>query len=233
MSENEDQYHDRVLNLEAKVKKNVDTVLKNGLSATFSVRRPLNRDSLFKNNVTSNTKNFSDKVEVSYRTNKKQDVASMNVALNTIVSNDEIKNALIVRNVLCVTCAKNVLIPCHDNCLVKYKLTVCLKVRRGLFTAPRTVKSRVKDSTLVVSKTRFSVRTIQSKFLDTTLVVSKAKIVTDTPLSAKNKVVQLVLWIVDSGCFKHMMVDCLLLKNFVEKFMGTIHFGNDHFIAIT
>ncbi|GJV34668.1 hypothetical protein Tco_1395068 [Tanacetum coccineum] len=32
MSENEDQYHDTVLNLEAKVKKNVDTVLKIGNS---------------------------------------------------------------------------------------------------------------------------------------------------------------------------------------------------------
>ncbi|GJT88318.1 integrase, catalytic region, zinc finger, CCHC-type containing protein [Tanacetum coccineum] len=49
MSENEDQYHDTVINLEAKVKKNVDTVLKIGLSATSSVRRPSNGDSSFKN----------------------------------------------------------------------------------------------------------------------------------------------------------------------------------------
>ncbi|GKC72937.1 hypothetical protein Tco_1118820 [Tanacetum coccineum] len=30
-----------------------------------------------------------------------------------------------------------------------------------------------------------------------------------------------------------MTGDLKLLKNFVEKFMGTIHFGNDHFAAIT
>ncbi|GJZ10569.1 retrovirus-related pol polyprotein from transposon TNT 1-94 [Tanacetum coccineum] len=110
-----------------------------GMSTTSSVRIPSNRDSLFKNNVISNTKNSSKKVEVSDRTNKKPDVASKNVALNTFVTNDEIKNALIAKNVLCVSCAKNVLIPCHDNCLVKYKLNVHSNVRRALFTTPRTV----------------------------------------------------------------------------------------------
>ncbi|GJY26096.1 integrase, catalytic region, zinc finger, CCHC-type containing protein [Tanacetum coccineum] len=199
------------------------------LSATSSVRRPSNRDSSIKNSVVSNTKNSSKTVEVSDRTNKKPNVASKNVGLDTFVTNDEIKNALIAKNVLCVSCAKNVLIPCHDNCLAKYKLNVHSNVRRALFTTPRTVKSTFKDITLVVSKTRFSVRTVQSKSLDTTPVVSKAKIVMDTPLSAKNKI---VLWIFDNGCSKHMTGDHSLLKNFFEKFIGTIRFGNDHFAAI-
>ncbi|GJX14550.1 retrovirus-related pol polyprotein from transposon TNT 1-94 [Tanacetum coccineum] len=46
-------------------------------------------------------------------------------------------------------------------------------------------------------------------------------------------VVQIVLWVVDSGCSKHMTGDRALLRNFVEKFMGTVHFGNDNFAAIT
>ncbi|GJY77563.1 hypothetical protein Tco_0483364 [Tanacetum coccineum] len=100
------------------------------LSATSSVRRPSNRDSSFRNSVVSNTKNSSEKVEVFDRTNKKPDVASKNVTLNTFV-------------------------------------------------------------------------------------------------------VQIVLWIVDSGCSKHMTGERSLLKNFVEKFMGTVRFGNDHFAAIT
>ncbi|GKE58675.1 integrase, catalytic region, zinc finger, CCHC-type containing protein [Tanacetum coccineum] len=89
------------------------------------------------------------------------------------------------------------------------------------------------DTTHVVSKTRFSVTTTQSKSLDTTLVVSKTKIAADTTSSAKHKVVQIVLWIVDSGCLEHMTGDCSLLNNFIEKFMGTVRFGNDHFAAIT
>ncbi|GJX99883.1 putative ribonuclease H-like domain-containing protein [Tanacetum coccineum] len=53
------------------------------------------------------------------------------------------------------------------------------------------------------------------------------------PSNTKPLVVQIVLWIVDSGCSKHMTGDCLLLRNFVEKFMGTVRFGNDNFAAIT
>ncbi|GJW44150.1 retrovirus-related pol polyprotein from transposon TNT 1-94 [Tanacetum coccineum] len=37
---------------------------------------------------------------------------------------------------------------------------------------------------------------------------------------------------VDSGCSKHMTGDRSLLKNFIEKFMGIVRFGNDHFAAI-
>nr|GEV78204.1 retrovirus-related Pol polyprotein from transposon TNT 1-94 [Tanacetum cinerariifolium] len=47
------------------------------------------------------------------------------------------------------------------------------------------------------------------------------------------KVVQIVLWIVDSGCSNHMTGDHSLLKNFIVKFMGIVRFGNDHFTAIT
>ncbi|GJR02848.1 retrovirus-related pol polyprotein from transposon TNT 1-94 [Tanacetum coccineum] len=107
------------------------------------------------------------------------------------------------------------------------------KLVRVIFATSRTVKSKFKDPTPVVSKTRFSFKTVQSKCLDITTEVSKTKIAVVTPLSAKHKVVQIILWIVDSGCLKHMTGDRSMLKNFVEKFMGTVHFGNDHFAAIT
>ncbi|GJV63438.1 retrovirus-related pol polyprotein from transposon TNT 1-94 [Tanacetum coccineum] len=48
----------------------------------------------------------------------------------------------------------------------------------------------------------------------------------------KDKIVQLILFIVNSGCTKHMMGNLKLLCNFVEKFMGTVHFGNDRFAPI-
>ncbi|GJZ99915.1 retrovirus-related pol polyprotein from transposon TNT 1-94, partial [Tanacetum coccineum] len=49
------------------------------------------------------------------------------------------------------------------------------------------------------------------------------------PSNMKPLVVQIVLWVVDSGCSNHMMGDRSLLRNFVEKFMGTVSFGNDNF----
>nr|GEV09416.1 integrase, catalytic region, zinc finger, CCHC-type, peptidase aspartic, catalytic [Tanacetum cinerariifolium] len=47
------------------------------------------------------------------------------------------------------------------------------------------------------------------------------------------EVIQLVLCIVDSGCSKHMTGNLQLLRNFVEKFIGTVRFGNDHFAVMT
>ncbi|GJS83750.1 retrovirus-related pol polyprotein from transposon TNT 1-94 [Tanacetum coccineum] len=46
------------------------------------------------------------------------------------------------------------------------------------------------------------------------------------------QVVQVILWYLDSGCSKHMTGNRSKLKKFVEKFIGTIRFGNDHFGAI-
>ncbi|GKC18038.1 retrovirus-related pol polyprotein from transposon TNT 1-94 [Tanacetum coccineum] len=41
-----------------------------------------------------------------------------------------------------------------------------------------------------------------------------------------------VLWYMDSGCSKLMTGNHSKLKNFVEKFIGTVRFGNHHFGAI-
>nr|GFB09319.1 copia protein [Tanacetum cinerariifolium] len=44
--------------------------------------------------------------------------------------------------------------------------------------------------------------------------------------------IQICLWIIDSGCSKHMTGNCALLMNFVEKFLGTVCFGNNDFVVI-
>nr|GEZ45813.1 integrase, catalytic region, zinc finger, CCHC-type, peptidase aspartic, catalytic [Tanacetum cinerariifolium] len=46
--------------------------------------------------------------------------------------------------------------------------------------------------------------------------------------AANKKVVQIVLWYLDSRCSKHMIGDRSQLVNFVQKFLGTVKFGNDH-----
>nr|GEX97532.1 integrase, catalytic region, zinc finger, CCHC-type, peptidase aspartic, catalytic [Tanacetum cinerariifolium] len=45
-------------------------------------------------------------------------------------------------------------------------------------------------------------------------------------------VVQIVLWYLDSGCSKHMTEDRSQLINFVQKFLDTGKFGNDHVAKI-
>ncbi|GKD97510.1 retrovirus-related pol polyprotein from transposon TNT 1-94 [Tanacetum coccineum] len=100
----------------------------------------------------------------------------------------------------------------HEKCVASYALSRNSNVKRALVTTPVAVKSKNLGATFVVAKSRLSVA--------------------NTPKET-NKVIQLVLWIVDSGCSKHMTGNLQLLRNFVEKFIGTVHFGNDHFAAIT
>ncbi|GJY38589.1 putative reverse transcriptase domain-containing protein [Tanacetum coccineum] len=46
------------------------------------------------------------------------------------------------------------------------------------------------------------------------------------------KVVQIVLWYLDSRCSKHITKDHSQLTNFVHKFLGTVKFGNDQIAKI-
>ncbi|GJU46732.1 hypothetical protein Tco_1203998 [Tanacetum coccineum] len=46
------------------------------------------------------------------------------------------------------------------------------------------------------------------------------------------KVVQIVLWYLDSGWSKHMIGNRSQLMNFVSKFLGTVRFGNDQIAKI-
>nr|GEU76643.1 integrase, catalytic region, zinc finger, CCHC-type, peptidase aspartic, catalytic [Tanacetum cinerariifolium] len=48
----------------------------------------------------------------------------------------------------------------------------------------------------------------------------------------KPNIGQLILFIADSGCTKHMTGNLKLLCNFVEKYVATVRFGNDQFAPI-
>nr|GEY04027.1 retrovirus-related Pol polyprotein from transposon TNT 1-94 [Tanacetum cinerariifolium] len=51
-------------------------------------------------------------------------------------------------------------------------------------------------------------------------------------LNVRSSIVQICLWIIDSGCSKHMTGNHALLTNFVEKFLGTVRFGNNDFAGL-
>nr|GEU93690.1 integrase, catalytic region, zinc finger, CCHC-type, peptidase aspartic, catalytic [Tanacetum cinerariifolium] len=183
---------------------------KSGLSSTrmnaaSSVRRSMNRDSHDKNSVLDNSKNSAKKVAVYVRKNKQTDNTITNV-----ISNKE--------NVI-------------DIDVANASLNMYSNARRTLSTKSKTLISL--DTTYVILKTRFSKKLAQSKTLDTPSIVSKPKIDEGSASKDKNKVVQIVLWIVDSGCSKYMTGDRSMLRNFIKKFMGTVHFGNDNFAGIT
>ncbi|GJY23147.1 retrovirus-related pol polyprotein from transposon TNT 1-94 [Tanacetum coccineum] len=111
-------------------------------------------------------------------------------------------------NIVCISCG----LLSQEKCVAHYSLSRKSNVKRALFTTPVAAKSKNLGATSVVAKSRLSV----------------AK-----PPKVTNKVIQLVLWIVNSGCSKHMSGNLQLLRNFIEKFMETVRFGNDHFATIT
>ncbi|GJR08468.1 integrase, catalytic region, zinc finger, CCHC-type containing protein [Tanacetum coccineum] len=179
--------------------------------------------------------NSTKKVAVYVRKNKQTDNTSTNVISNKENVNDvNVANAAKAKTLLCVSCMQNVLIPCHDKCVAKYNLNVHSNNHRALSTNSRTPTSS--DTTYVVLKTRFSKKLTQSKSLDTTSVVFKPKIDVGSASKAKHKVsiVRSCCGLVGSvDCQKHMTGNRSLLRNFIEKLMGTVRFGNDNFAAIT
>ncbi|GJW58855.1 retrovirus-related pol polyprotein from transposon TNT 1-94 [Tanacetum coccineum] len=46
------------------------------------------------------------------------------------------------------------------------------------------------------------------------------------------QLIEIILFIIDSGCSKYMTRNLKLLSNFVEKFLGTVKFGNDQIAPI-
>ncbi|GJR77293.1 retrovirus-related pol polyprotein from transposon TNT 1-94 [Tanacetum coccineum] len=62
-------------------------------------------------------------------------------------------------------------------------------------------------------------------------VVAQESVVTKV-YTRRPKVVQIVLWYLDSGCSKHMTRDRSQLTNFVHKFLGTVKFDNDQIAKI-
>nr|GFB54361.1 integrase, catalytic region, zinc finger, CCHC-type, peptidase aspartic, catalytic [Tanacetum cinerariifolium] len=188
------------------------------VESSNSVRRPKSKGTKSKNRVLKNTKSSSAYVwkisrSVSIDSNK-CGIKNLNACqTNASVSNSKTVNAVNEgSNIVCVSCVKDVFSLSHEKCVARYALSRNYNVKRALFTTPVAVKYKNLGTTSVVVKYRLSV----------------AK----TP-KATNKVIQLVIWIIDSECSNHMTGNLKLLRNFVKKFMGTVRFKNDHFAAIT
>nr|GEW23455.1 ribonuclease H-like domain-containing protein [Tanacetum cinerariifolium] len=63
---------------------------------------------------------------------------------------------------------------------------------------------------------------------DSMHVCSKSNMIKSLPRT----IVQICLWIINSGCSKHMTGNRALLTNFVEKFLEMVRFGNNDFAVI-
>ncbi|GJV55329.1 retrovirus-related pol polyprotein from transposon TNT 1-94 [Tanacetum coccineum] len=124
-------------------------------------------------------------------------------------------------NFVCVTCRKYMLNDNHDLCVLHYINGVSSRTRQPIAVpiSTREPKHNVNQSVATSSK----------KTVATDSTVKKSRNITR---KLYEKLVEIILFIVDSGCSKHMTGNLKLLTNFVEKFLGTVKFGNDQIAPI-
>ncbi|GJR61696.1 retrovirus-related pol polyprotein from transposon TNT 1-94 [Tanacetum coccineum] len=219
-----------------------------GVIPNTSVSRPQLKSNHLEDRVMSNNSQGKKQEVEDHRrkfkfSNNKTSVTACNDSLNAKTSNV---------NFVCVTCGKCVLNDNHDLCVLHYINGVNSRTRQ-----PMAVPVRTTEPKHDVNK---SVATSSKKTVATDSTVKKSRNITRKlyeqvsktcswwypkytppgynwkPKSQKGNVnpnlVEIVLFIVDSGCSKHMTGNLKLLTNFVEKFLGTVKFGNDQIAPI-
>nr|GEZ37150.1 integrase, catalytic region, zinc finger, CCHC-type, peptidase aspartic, catalytic [Tanacetum cinerariifolium] len=82
---------------------------------------------------------------------------------------------------------------------------------------PKNKTKQIRPTEQIIKSGKTTVTTPPSTNLDS-----------NTHVLSSTGVVQIVLWYLDSGCSKHMTGDRSQLVNFIQKFLGTVKFGNDH-----
>nr|GEU94255.1 retrovirus-related Pol polyprotein from transposon TNT 1-94 [Tanacetum cinerariifolium] len=129
---------------------------------------------------------------------------------------------------LCVT-------PFNKNLAIKTKNVSSTKAtsnRSNPVTSQSTstIEKKQQHNANIIARGMYKINQEDTKTQDSK---TKTNVSNSTGVGNSNSVIQLVLWIVDSGCSKHMTGNLQLLRSFVEKFIGIVRFGNDHFAAIT
>nr|GEY64742.1 integrase, catalytic region, zinc finger, CCHC-type, peptidase aspartic, catalytic [Tanacetum cinerariifolium] len=97
------------------------------------------------------------------------------------------------------------------------------------------VNSRTKMPIVVPVSTREPKRTVKQSVAKPLRKIVASESTNQKPRNITRKLyerIKIVLFIVDSGCLKHMTENLKLLINFVEKFLSTVKFGNDQIAPI-
>ncbi|GJW34290.1 retrovirus-related pol polyprotein from transposon TNT 1-94 [Tanacetum coccineum] len=229
-----------------------------GVAHKTNVSRPQPRSNQMKDKVVPNTSHVKFKkteVEehprISSISNQTKSVTACNDSLNSRTSNV---------NAVCATCGKCVFNSNHDACVSKFLKDVNARTKKPNVVPISTRKPKSQANKSVATpnkKTVASESTITSSKSYYRMLYKKTSkawkwwIAQQCPSaytwvpktkrkwvpkvrneSVTKKIVQLILFIVDSGCTKHMTGNLSLLCNFVEKYLGTVRFGNDQFAPI-
>ncbi|GJQ94294.1 retrovirus-related pol polyprotein from transposon TNT 1-94 [Tanacetum coccineum] len=219
-----------------------------GVIPTISVSRPQPKSNQLEDRVMSNNSQGKEqKVEDHRRnfkfSNNKTSITSCNDSLNTKTLNV---------NFVYFTCEKCVLNENHDLCVLHYINGMNSRTRQLMVVliSTREPKQNVNQSVATSSKKTVATNSTVKKSRNITRKLYEQVSKTCSwwypkytppgynwkPKSQIGNVnpnlVEIILFIVDSGCSKHMTGNLKLLTNFVEKFLGTVKFGNDQIAPI-
>nr|GEX53363.1 retrovirus-related Pol polyprotein from transposon TNT 1-94 [Tanacetum cinerariifolium] len=166
--------------------------------------------------------------------------------------NDSLNAKTLNVNFVCATCGKCVLNEKHDMCVLKShngvnsrtKMPVAVPVstRETKRTVNQSVEKPLRKtvaSELTNQKPRNTLRKLYERVSKTCSWWYSKFTPPGYKWKPKSKIgnvkpnlVEIILFIVDSGCSKHMTRNLKLLINFMEKFSGTVKFKNDQIAPI-
>ncbi|GJV07323.1 integrase, catalytic region, zinc finger, CCHC-type containing protein, partial [Tanacetum coccineum] len=211
-----------------------------------NVSRPQPRSNQMKDKVLPNTSQVKfkkteveDHPRISRISNQTKSVTACNDSLNSRTSNV---------NAVCATCGKCVFNSNHDACVSKFLNDVNARTKKPNVVPISTRKPKSQANKSVATPHKKTVAsestTINSKSYYRMLYKRTSKAwkwwiaqqcpstYTWVPKTKKKWIVQLILFIVNSGCKKYMTGNLSLLCNFNENHLGTVRFGNDQFALI-
>ncbi|GJU96583.1 integrase, catalytic region, zinc finger, CCHC-type containing protein [Tanacetum coccineum] len=206
-----------------------------GASKTVPKRAPRNHSSLPAKSANAR------RVEAHHRTLNKKNRVDSNLLVKHSVSVSNLNN-------VCGACNKSLVFANHNDCLVMCDDSVNVKphqTKRRKHQPKKEwkpIKRVWKPISKPVTKSKPQWQPTGRHFslfekYPFTRIMEPTDMPIDLPPSASSSpkitmVVQIVLWYLDSGCSRHMTGDRARLINFVEKFIGTVRFGNDEYAAI-
>ncbi|GJW50059.1 retrovirus-related pol polyprotein from transposon TNT 1-94 [Tanacetum coccineum] len=219
-----------------------------GVIPNTSVSRPQLKSNHLEDRVMSNNSQGKKQEVEDHRrkfkfSNNKTSVTACNDSLNAKTSNV---------NFVCVTCGKCVLNDNHDLCVLHYINGVNSRTRQPMAVPVSTTEPKHNVNKSVATSSKNTVATDSTVKKSRNITRKLYEQVSKTcswwypkytppgynwkPKSQIGNVnpnlVEIILFIVDSGCSKHMTGNLKLLTNFVEKFLGTVKFGNDQIALI-
>nr|GEV88990.1 copia protein [Tanacetum cinerariifolium] len=193
-----------------------------GVAYKTNVRRTQLRSNQMTDNVVPNNSHVKDKktgVEDHHR------ISSISNNTKSVTTcNGSLKSRTLNVNAVYATCGKCLIDSNHFACVTKILHDVNARTKKPNVVpiSTRKPKSQAKKSVAIPRK-----KTVASE-----TTTQKSKSYYRMLHEKTSKIVQLILFIVDSRCTKYMTGNLSLLCNFVENYMGTVRFGNDQISPI-